>query len=62
MARELVAQAADWSHRDEVWPQVVRQFNVHLTRVALEQRHARVDIERVERLARCHAGVAAVQR
>ena len=51
MARELIAQAGDWSHRDVVWPKVVQQF---------EERRARIGIcvetPRVHRLAHCHEG------
>ena len=53
MARELVAHAGDWNHRDAVWSKVVRQFNWKL---------APVDdyLGRIKRLARCHEGLAQV--
>lgn len=49
MARELIAQAGDWSHRREVWPQVARAF------------WRRGDMERADRLARCHEGLSVVE-
>lgn len=45
MARELIAHAGDWGHRDIVWPQVVERFN---------------DRKRAARLARCHVGLPMV--
>jgi hypothetical protein len=59
MARELVAHAADWSHRATVWPIVVRRFEeravyLHGSMVGLRE------VARVKRLERCHAGVAQV--
>ena len=50
MARELVAQAGDWSHRDTVWQQVVRRFD----------KPEVANLDRVRRLARCHEGLAQV--
>lgn len=59
MARELVAQAGDWSHRDEVWSKVVWRFeeNIRLRSMVVSI----ADLERARRLARCHVGLRLVQ-
>lgn len=57
MARELIAHAGDWSHRDLVWPKVVERFRA---------RHARqfgtgADWSRADRLMTCHIGLKLVE-
>jgi hypothetical protein len=57
MARELIAQAGDWGHRTPVWDQVVERFDWH------HRLRKLVDVqvyERLDRLARCHEGLAQV--
>jgi lambda repressor-like predicted transcriptional regulator len=53
MARELIAHAGDWGHRDELWPKVVSLFRQR----TLPDR----DAKRVDRLARCHVGLRLVE-
>lgn len=61
MARELVAQAGDWSHRDVVWAKVAWRFGERM-----RERHGSMvstgDIERMRRLERCHVGNSLVYR
>lgn len=62
MARELIAHAADWNHRDLIWLKVARRFEERVNEQrmigsTLKQR----DIDRIRRIARCHVGVAQVQ-
>lgn len=60
MARELVAQAGDWSHRDVVWTKVVWRFG---ERVRLQHQTVSTgDLERMRRLERCHMGLPQVYR
>ena len=61
MARELVAQAGDWSHRDIVWPKVVWRYQENI-RLRLGSMTTSRDDERVRRLERCHIGLAQVQQ
>jgi hypothetical protein len=50
MARELIAHAGDWSHRDVLWPKVVKRW--------IERGYP---AERCVRLARCHEGLPQVE-
>jgi hypothetical protein len=60
MARELIAQAGDWGHRDPVWAKVVWRFeeNLRLRYGTSTQR----DHERIRRLRRCHVGISLVHQ
>lgn len=62
MARELVAQAADWGHRDVVWPKVCWRFEDRLRAAAPpdDAVQIRIDVDRARRMARCHAGLPQV--
>ena len=61
MARELIAQAGDWSHRDEVWLKVVRAYETRTIR-QLGSMISLDDVRRVKRLEKCHIGIAQVER
>lgn len=55
MARELIAQAADWSHRDVVWKKIVWRYGENM-RLRFGSMVSTKDIERARRLERCHIG------
>lgn len=61
MARELVAQVGDWSHRAVVWPKVVWRYQENI-RLRLGSMSTSRDDERVRRLEQCHVGLAQVQQ
>ena len=60
MARELVAHASDWGHREIVWPKVVWRYQENV-RLRLGSMTMGRDDARVRRLEKCHVGVAQVQ-
>ena len=60
MARELVAQAADWGHRAVVWPKVCWRFADRLHRQG--ESIDVVDEARLRRLEQCHAGLPQVHQ
>lgn len=57
MARELVAQAGDWSHRALIWDSVAL-----LVERRMAQRGLVVDLGRVRRLLNCHKGLTQVHK
>ena len=62
MARELIAHAGDWGHRDVVWPKVVEQFEEiiyghHIQECMIKKVDWAQNCEaRAFRLANCHQG------
>jgi len=60
MARELVAHAGEWHHRDEVWPMVVQQF-VRRLATRPDSFFNPEGLERARRIAHCHEGHPQVQ-
>lgn len=59
MARELVAHAGNWHHRDAVWPEVARRFEARV-RAQFGSIVNIDEINRIKRLERCHVGLALV--
>jgi hypothetical protein len=56
MARELIAHAGDWGHRDDLWPKVVEEFRTRCGS-CLSVRES----DRIDRLAYCHVGLRLVE-